>query len=110
METTGIGNLVDYGVLGIVVLACFAVIIWLAKKQESSIKTIVEDKDKQIGDWKHSAEKRDEQIDGVLSQLNETSKQQAGNSKILITLYERMQTSIDTIPEKTADKIRLLSK
>lgn len=103
METTGISNLVDYGVLGIVVLACFAVIIWLAKQQKASIQSIVEDKDSQIKDWKHSAEKRDVQLDGVLAQLTTNSTQ-------LIGLYKRLETSIDEVPQRTAEKIKLLNK
>lgn len=103
METSGIASLADYGVLGIVVLACFAVIVWLAKQQKASIKTIVEDKDSQIKDWKHSAEKRDVQLDGVLAQLTNNSTQ-------LIGLYERLQSSIDEVPQRTAEKIKLTNK
>lgn len=96
-------GLVDFGALGLMVLACFGVIIWLAKQQKSSIQQILEDKDRQIESWKESAENRGTQLDGVLSQLTD-------NSKRLIDLYEHQQQSINSIPERTVEKLQIALK
>lgn len=103
MQTEAATRLLDYGVLGIMLVLFIGVIVYLQKQHKLSSDRLIAAKDKEIDSWKATSDKRDVQLDGVLAQLTANSTRQ-------LDLYEHQQRSIESIPDRTVEKLQLALK